>query len=131
MSGVRRPAALPLCPRAAGDSRGRPGLEGGLGGVPGLAIPAPRAYDLSRKDSPVSAGRKLMARTVSCIRFLEGLTLSVAALRIGLPPLAAMFDAHGTAYADGAPPQSRFILWFNGNGIPERYWIPSATGPDY
>ena len=25
----------------------------------------------------------------------------------------------------------RFLLWFNGNGIPERYWIPTETGPDY
>ena len=23
------------------------------------------------------------------------------------------------------------MLWFNGNGIPERYWIPSEEGPDY
>ena len=36
----------------------------------------------------------------------------------------------GTAYA-AAPPvrtspiESRFVFWFNGNGIPERYWIPA------
>ena len=24
-------------------------------------------------------------------------------------------------------PEKRFLLWFNGNGIPERYWIPTAT----
>ena len=30
-----------------------------------------------------------------------------------------------------APVQKRFVFWFNGNGIPERYWIPSATGADY
>ena len=29
------------------------------------------------------------------------------------------------------PIESRFVFWFNGNGIPERYWIPSETGPDY
>jgi len=23
------------------------------------------------------------------------------------------------------------VIWFNGNGIPERYWIPSTTGADY
>ena len=23
------------------------------------------------------------------------------------------------------------MLWFNGNGIPERYWIPSEEGADY
>ena len=27
--------------------------------------------------------------------------------------------------------ESRFVLWFNGNGIPERYWIPAEDGPDY
>ena len=27
--------------------------------------------------------------------------------------------------------ESRFVLWFNGNGIPERYWIPSEEGADY
>src|SRR4029077_7972836 len=30
-----------------------------------------------------------------------------------------------------APIESRFVLWFNGNGIPERYWIPAETGADY
>ena len=29
------------------------------------------------------------------------------------------------------PIESRFVLWFNGNGIPERYWIPSEEGADY
>jgi hypothetical protein len=51
-----------------------------------------------------------------------------------------MFNSRGTAYAAGSsaagkvvekPIESRFVLWFNGNGIPERYWIPSTTGRDY
>jgi hypothetical protein len=50
-----------------------------------------------------------------------------------------MFNSTGTAYAAEAPVhdpqanqvQKRFVLWFNGNGIPERYWIPSSTGVDY
>jgi hypothetical protein len=46
-----------------------------------------------------------------------------------------MFDASGTAYAAEsavkAPVQKRFVFWFNGNGIPERYWIPSQTGAAY
>ena len=44
----------------------------------------------------------------------------------------------GTAYAatpetgtPAKPIETRFVLWFNGNGIPERYWIPSEEGPDY
>jgi hypothetical protein len=57
-------------------------------------------------------------------------------LRVGLPPLPAMFNGNGTAYAAasgkvGEPVESRFLFWFNGNGIPERYWIPSETGADY
>jgi len=56
--------------------------------------------------------------------FLRG-GLAGSLVRIGLPPLAAMFNGEGTAYA--APGrtgsraiESRFVLWFNGNGIPEK-----------
>ncbi len=62
--------------------------------------------------------------------FLKGLTLTGAQAYIGLPPLASMFNARGSAYHDG-PIESRFVLWFNGNGIPERYWIPAEAGADY
>jgi hypothetical protein len=52
---------------------------------------------------------------------------------VGLPPLAAMFNSAGTAYA--AEPQAslptRFVLWFNGNGIPEKYWIPQEIGSNF
>src|SRR6266852_1343303 len=70
-------------------------------------------------------------------RFLRGISLTGAAVRVGLPPLAAMFNSNGTAYAAAtknpaiAPIETRFLIWFNGNGIPERYWIPAETGPDY
>ena len=70
-------------------------------------------------------------------RFLRGVGLTGALVRVGLPPLAAMFNFNGTAYAapnkklGGAPIESRFLIWFNGNGIPERYWIPTETGPNY
>src|SRR3954463_11725374 len=69
---------------------------------------------------------------------LKGITAAGARVAVGLPPLVSMFNAAGTAYA-AAPAageaqkaiESRFVLWFNGNGIPERYWIPSEEGPDY
>ncbi|MEZ5356333.1 MAG: DUF1552 domain-containing protein [Bryobacteraceae bacterium] len=72
---------------------------------------------------------KLSRRTL-----LRGIGLGGSAVRVGLPPLAAMFNGSGTAYAaDRAPAavESRFVLWFNGNGIPERYWIPAETGEGF
>lgn len=58
---------------------------------------------------------------------------SLSGVTIGLPPLAAMFNANGTAFA--ATPKAeiptRFVYWFNGNGVVEKYWIPSETGSDF
>jgi hypothetical protein len=67
---------------------------------------------------------------------LKGLTAAGSQILVGLPPLASMFNSHGTAYAAPAseankPIETRFVLWFNGNGIPERYWIPAEEGTDY
>src|SRR5436305_11586661 len=69
---------------------------------------------------------------------LKGLTAAGANIVVGLPPLVSMFNSQGTAYAaeipasgSAKPIETRFILWFNGNGIPERYWIPSEEGADY
>ncbi len=66
--------------------------------------------------------------------FLKGMSASGLAT-IGLPPLQAMFNSHGTAYADETgketPVESRFVTWFNGNGVPERFWIPQETGDAY
>src|SRR5918993_4595984 len=72
-----------------------------------------------------------MAGTVSRRNFLRGVSLTGAAVRIGLPPLAAMFNSNGTAYAAGNGIPSRFVLWFNGNGIVENYWVPRTTGSDF
>jgi hypothetical protein len=71
--------------------------------------------------------------------FLKGLTATGALVQVGLPPLMAMFDFNGTAYAADVTAaglgtkaiDKRFLLWWNGNGIPERYWIPRETGADY
>src|SRR5579883_2119494 len=68
--------------------------------------------------------------------FLRGMGLSGAMVRVGVPALEAMFNPNGTAYA--APNrlgekaiETRFVFWFNGNGIPEKYWVPRETGPDF
>ncbi len=63
---------------------------------------------------------------------LQGLTAAGSPVIVGLPPLVSMFNSHGTAYAAAAKPiETRFVLWFNGNGIPERYWIPAEEGTEY
>ena len=57
--------------------------------------------------------------------FLRGLTAAQAPVVVGLPPLVSMFNSTGTAYAadtaaakTAEPVEKRFVLWFNGNGIP-------------
>jgi hypothetical protein len=60
-----------------------------------------------------------------------GTSAAGAAVRLMLPTLDAMLDPNGAAYAAEGPIPTRFLLWFNGNGIPERYWIPAETGPGY
>ncbi len=86
--------------------------------------------------SQVITKRSRVSRRV----FLQGLTAAHAPIVVGVPPLISMFNANGTAYAaeTKAPaspaartPEKRYVLWFNGNGIPERYWIPSKEGADY
>jgi hypothetical protein len=68
--------------------------------------------------------------------FLKGVGLSGASISIGLPAFEALFNSSGTAYAaTGDLPaeriETRFVLWFNGNGIIEKYWIPRQDGESY
>jgi hypothetical protein len=73
-----------------------------------------------------------MTEPLSRRTFLKGLTLTKVPALVALPPLQAMFNAAGTAYpAERAAVEPRFVLWFNGNGIPEKYWIPAETGEDW
>src|SRR5205814_6877480 len=67
-------------------------------------------------------------------RFLKGIGLSGAAISIGMPAFESQFNVSGTAYAAEVgtqPIETRFIFWFNGNGIIEKYWIPREDGSDY
>ena len=68
--------------------------------------------------------------------FLRGVGAGGVMVRVGLPPLAAMLNESGTAYAapsrkTAQPIDSRILLWFNGNGILENYWTPRETGANY
>jgi hypothetical protein len=80
----------------------------------------------------ISKRARLSRRTL-----LKGITAAGSPIVVGLPPLISMFNSTGTAYAaagNKAPAKAiedRFVLWFNGNGIPERYWIPADEGPNY
>ncbi len=69
-----------------------------------------------------------MSKPLSRRTLLRGLGFG-GMVQIGLPPLEAMYDPNGTAEAATKKAvEPRFVLWFNGNGIPEKYWIPQGTG---
>jgi len=68
--------------------------------------------------------------TLSRRTVLRGL-LGGAMASVALPPLEAMFNGNGTAYADGAMVPKRFGVFFWGNGIRESHWTPSATGASW
>ncbi|HET6282388.1 MAG TPA: DUF1552 domain-containing protein [Polyangia bacterium] len=65
---------------------------------------------------------KISRRTV-----LRG-TLGGAAVSFGLPPLEAMFNANGTALAQGGALPKRLGIFAWGGGIKRDRWIPTATG---
>jgi len=57
--------------------------------------------------------------------------LAGSAVSVGLPPLEAMFNSMGTAYAAGGGLPTRFGLFFWGNGnLPDR-WTPTGEGTDW
>ena len=71
-----------------------------------------------------------MKKTISRRTVLRGM-LGGAAVSVGLPPLEAMFNCSGTAYAAGGGLPLRFGLFFWGNGnLPER-WTPTGEGADW
>jgi hypothetical protein len=65
---------------------------------------------------------RLSRRTV-----LRGVAGGVA-IGVALPPLEAMFNGNGTAYADGAAIPKRLGIFFWGNGVKPDRWVPPTTG---
>ncbi|MCA9635457.1 MAG: DUF1552 domain-containing protein [Myxococcales bacterium] len=67
--------------------------------------------------------------------------LGGTAVALALPPLEAMLNANGTAYANGDPLPRRFVTWFFGNGVAlvnpfdpnnnQLKWTPPDYGPGY
>jgi hypothetical protein len=68
------------------------------------------------------SGSKISRRTV-----LRGLAGGVG-IGVALPPLEAMFDGNGTAYADGAAIPKRLGIFFWGDGVKPDRWVPPTTG---
>ncbi len=71
-----------------------------------------------------------MKQTITRRTLLRG--IAAGPVTVALPPLAVMFDDNGRVFAaDRAAVEPRFVFWFNGNGVPEKYWIPTDTGTDF
>ena len=60
---------------------------------------------------------------------LRGIGGGVATL--ALPPLDAMLDNHGTAYADGAPLPKIFGVFMWPDGVKPDLWVPPDTGANW
>ncbi len=67
--------------------------------------------------------RTLMSRRVILRGLLQGIGVAVA-----LPPLEAMLNTSGTAYADNTAIPNRFGLWSWGNGMKPAFYLPSTPG---
>src|SRR5262245_52422564 len=51
-----------------------------------------------------------------------------ALVSLGLPTLAAMLDGNGSALAGGRPLSRRLGIFFWGNGIRHKKWVPAERG---
>lgn len=76
-------------------------------------------------------GIKIPGRTVLSRRSVVRGLLGGTAIALALPPLEAMFDSNGVAYAGGTPIPKRFGVFYWGNGVKQDRWVPSGTGAGY
>jgi hypothetical protein len=58
-------------------------------------------------------------------------TIAGTIVSLALPPLEAMFNANGTAFAQGAPLPRRLGIFYWGGGVKHDRWNPVDTGPTY
>ncbi len=65
--------------------------------------------------------------TINRRTVLKGL-FGGAVATVALPPLEAMMNRSGTAWADGSAFPKRFALWTWANGVVPAFWTPSAQG---
>src|SRR5687768_5996695 len=63
-------------------------------------------------------------------KMLRGL-LGGTAVAVGLPPLEAMLNDHGDAWAGGSPLPKRFISFMFGNGVQLNRWEPATVGANW
>ncbi|MFO0625989.1 MAG: DUF1552 domain-containing protein [Polyangiales bacterium] len=69
-------------------------------------------------------------KTLNRRTLLKGM-LGAAAISVALPPLEAMMNANGTAYAGGTSFPKRFGVWFWGNGVVPDQWPPGTEGANW
>jgi hypothetical protein len=72
-----------------------------------------------------------MTRTIINRRHLLRGILGGAAVSLALPPLDAMFNSNGTAYAAGEPAPKRLGIWFWGNGVRPDRFFPTTVGRNW
>jgi hypothetical protein len=68
--------------------------------------------------------------TIKRRTLLRGL-LGGTAISVGLPTLEVMLNRNGTALAQGAALPRRLGVFFWGNGVRLKFWIPAAQGPGW
>lgn len=69
-------------------------------------------------------------KTLDRRTLLKGM-LGAAAISVALPPLEAMMNSTGTAYAGGTAFPKRFGVWFWGNGVIPDAWTPQGEGASW
>ena len=69
-----------------------------------------------------------MAKTTISRRSILRGVLGGTGISVALPPLDAMFNSNGTAYAQGAPLPRRLGIFFWGNGVRLAKWTPATIG---